>query len=205
MCYALPCSVFQQDYRKATFKTTSRQSGSLPNRFYSTNTSFKLRHCVLCPDLMNATTTKQTNQQTKLFSRHLRGCQQQIKIRWTYFHFVALVPRERSCPIGEEERLWSWNVCIDCRELFAIIICRTYLNGTTLKWFACGSKAERYSYSTYSRHCEVNLGRSQQALLLSFTTCMTQPRGHLQVPAQQPVRAGKSALPLRRDFQALAF
>jgi len=54
---------------------------------------------------------------------------------------------------------------MDCRELFAIIFCRTYLNRTTLKWFTCGSKTGCYSYFICGRHYEVDLGRSHRTVL----------------------------------------
>lgn len=69
--------------------------------------------------------------------------------------------RERSC-MGKGEDLQKQKAFVDCREMFSIFICRTYLNGTTLKWF--------YLWFTdwvlliCGRHDEADLGRSHQTL-----------------------------------------
>lgn len=69
--------------------------------------------------------------------------------------------RERPC-LGRGEDLWKQKAFVDCRELFTIFICITYLNGTTLKWF--------YLWFTdwvlliCGRYHEIDLGRSHQTL-----------------------------------------
>lgn len=130
-----------------------------------------------------------------------------VENKMEIFSVVALITSALgSCPIWKGERLWCWNIFMDCRELFAIITCRTYLNGSTLKWFTCGSKAGCYSCFTCGRLYEVDLGRSHRTLLTA------QPHNIREAAMEEAScfctiasQGLGSVLPLRRDFQAWTF
>lgn len=93
---------------------------------------------------------------------------------------------------------------MDCRELFSNFICRTYLNGTTLKWFYLWFTDWCYSYVVDITRLTW-AGAMKHFRLHCLITCMIWPwkasSGFFTVPSQSL----EAVLPLRRDFQAWVF